>query len=218
MKATAQNGVQRILLVDDHELVRSALETTVQSLFPQAAINQAGTFDEAMAHLQSTRPDMVILDLKIPGGSGLDAIHRMTAIHPGILILVLSGLDELEYGVPAVRAGAHGFISKNAPATAITEAIRNVAQGRKSIPSAVSDRLIKLLGHSNGKRPHECLSTRELEIMEGVASGKTPKEIAYDLHISPKTVATYVSRIYEKTGLDSYVGITRYALHHGLVD
>lgn len=207
-----------ILLVDDHEIVRDAVQATVHQLFPQARIYHAGTIRETRQLLKQHRPRMLVLDINIPDGNGVELIQLITKQHLETHVLVFSGMNLEEYGVAAIQAGACGAIGKDQPTAEFKKALQMTYQGKRYIPEVVARRLLESIGQKEVSTPHLNLSTREMEIMTMIASGGTVKHIAYTLGISDKTVSTYLARIYEKMGLHSHVEITRYALHHGLVD
>jgi two-component system, NarL family, invasion response regulator UvrY len=160
----------------------------------------------------------LILDINMPGRSGLDVLEEAGRLCPEMPTLVLTSYPEEQFAIRAFKLGAAGYITKESATDELITAVRRILEGRKYVTSSLAEKLAASFGASDGEASHEELSYRELQVMRMVAVGKTVKEIAEELALSEKTVATYRTRISEKTGLRSNVEIARYALKKGLVE
>jgi DNA-binding NarL/FixJ family response regulator len=209
--------VTRILIVDDHEVVRRGLRQVLAEAFPDASIEEADSSETALAAIASTPWDLVLLDVNIPGRSGLEVLEDARRLRPGLQVLVVSAYPEEEFAIRCIRLGAAGYLTKNAASAELVAAARKALAGGKYVTARLAERLMDVLGGDAQPAAHEALSTRELQVLRLVASGKTSKEIASELHLSEKTIATYRARISEKLGISTIVELTRYALQHGLV-
>jgi DNA-binding NarL/FixJ family response regulator len=161
---------------------------------------------------------MVVLDLSMPGGSGLDMVRMIKEASPGTRILVYTMHAEDQFGVRAVRAGADGFLSKDQPADRLIEAVRKILTGHRFVSDELLDKLAVNLARPERRLPHESLSDREYQVLRSLGGGRSISEIAADLQLSVKTVSTYRTRVLEKLDLRSTADIIRYALEHGLSD
>lgn len=208
----------RILLVDDHEVVRRGVRQMLAEAFAGAEFGEAGALAPARELLARQPWDLVLLDVNLADGSGLELIERARALSPAPAVLVLSAYPEEEFAVRSLRLGASGYLTKSSLADEMVAAVHKVLRGGRYVSAALAERLAAALGNDAPGPPHEALSTRELEVLRQVASGKTIKEIAQQMQLSEKTVATYRRRVSEKTGLSSNVELTRYAMQHRLVD
>jgi len=160
----------------------------------------------------------VLLDINIPGRSGLEVLSDARRLYPRLPVLVLSAYPEEEFAVRCLRLGAAGYLTKNSASDELVAASRKALEGGKYVTAALAERLAAVLGGEVRSEPHETLSGRELQVLRLVASGLTLKEIAGQLHLSEKTIATYRARISAKLGVSTGVELTRYALQHKLVD
>ncbi|MBI2812703.1 MAG: response regulator transcription factor [Opitutae bacterium] len=208
----------RILLVDDHEIVRRGLKQLLAEAYPQAVFGEAHRVPEARALLARKKWDLMLLDINLPGGSGLDLLTEVRARQPQAAVLMLSSYPEEEFAVRAFRLGAAGYLTKASLADEMLVAAGKVLAGGKYVSAALAERLATVLGSPAPSAPHETLSPRELEVLRLVALGKTIKEIAAGFSLSDKTIATYRARISEKLGLSTNVELARYALQHRLVE
>jgi len=209
--------MRNILIADDHAVTRRGIREILHEAFPQVVIQEAADAEGLLAVLSDRPWDLVLLDALMPGGSVLETLARIRATHPQVPVLVLTAATEIEYLVHAMRAGANGLIHKHRASDDLLEAIKTVANGGNYIhPESALDLAATLRGDQ--ALPHERLSGREREIFARIAQGRSVKEIAGELKLSDKTVATYLARIREKTGLNSHVEIARYALLHHVVD
>jgi len=208
----------RILIVDDHEVVRRGTRQVLIEGFPGATFGEAGSAPEATSALGAQAWDLLILDINIPGRSGLEVLEEVQRLWPKLPVLVLSAYPEEEFAVRCLRLGAAGYLTKNSASDELVAAARKALDGGKYVTAALAERLAAVLGGDVRAEPHEALSGRELQVLRLVATGHTLKEIAAELHLSEKTIATYRARISEKLGVSTNVELTRYALQHRLVD
>jgi two-component system, NarL family, invasion response regulator UvrY len=208
----------RVLLVDDHEIVRRGLRQMLAEAFPEAAFGEAADVPRARELVTREPWDLVLLDINLPGGSGLELLGQVRQLCPGAAVLVLSAYPEEEFAVRSFKLGAAGYLTKASVADEMVAAARKVLGGGRYVSAALAERLAAALGNGPAQAAHEALSPRELEVLRLVASGKTIKEIAAGLLLSEKTIATYRARVAEKLGLSSSVELTRYAMQHRLVD
>jgi DNA-binding NarL/FixJ family response regulator len=205
----------RVLLADDHQIVRDGLRRILgpQSGFEVAA--EAASGDEALALVRAHDYDVAVLDMSMPGLSGLDLVKRLKAEKPRLKILVLSMHGEQQYAARALKAGAAGYLNKDSAAEQLVGALRKIAAGGVHVSEAAAAGLI--LAGSEGGPPHERLSDREFEVFKLLAGGASPTDIARRLNVSVKTVSTHKTRIQEKLGLGGTAELVRYALEHKLL-
>jgi len=207
--------VQRILLVDDFPVVRRGVRAILEDQVPPCAVSEAGNADEALAALAQPF-DAVVLDLSMPGRSGMDLLAEIKHRFPKLPVLIMSLHGEEQFAVRALRAGASGYLTKAAAPEQLASAISKVARGGRYISETLAERLATDAGNPAAS-PHERLSDREFDVMRGIASGGTVGEIATRMHLSVKTVSTYRARLLDKMGMTTNSELTRYALEHGLV-
>lgn len=229
-----------VLLVDDHELVRRGLQLVLAEGLVGATFRVAASGREAIDALSvrtggegadaAETPnvpgtaerapfDLVVLDINLPGMSGIEVLEAIRRRFARLPVLVVSAYPEEEFALRCLRLGAVGYLSKDTAADELVLAARKALAGGKYVSAAIAERLAgALAGESIGGSPHESLSNRELEVLRLVATGKSQRAIAEALHLSEKTIATYRARLAEKLGASTNVELTRYALHHGLVD
>jgi two-component system, NarL family, invasion response regulator UvrY len=208
----------RMLVVDDHEVVRRGTRQVLAEGFPGAVFGEAATAAEALALLTAERWDLLVLDINLPGRSGLEVLEDVRRLWPRLPVLVLSAYPEEEFAVRCLRLGASGYLTKSSAADELVAAVRKALEGGKYVTAALAERLASVLGGGVRGEPHEALSGRELQVVRLVATGRSMKEIAAELHLSEKTIATYRSRIAEKLGVSTNVELTRYAMQHKLVE
>ena len=208
----------RVLIADDHTVVRQGLRQIVERGFGAAAFAEARDAQEALAHVRKTPWDVAILDVSMPGRSGLDIIKDVKQLRPKLPVIVLSMYSEEQYAERALKSGASGYITKEKAAEELIEAIKKVLKGGRYVSAALAERLAFQLGQDEEEKPHEALSAREYEVFRLIASGKKPAAIAKTLHLSVKTVNTYRERVLEKMGLKSTVELVRYAIQNKLVE
>lgn len=206
-----------ILIADDHAIFRRALREFLALELESATFGEAASAEEVLTQTRSRQWDLVILDISMPGRSGLDVLKELSSRQTQPAVLVLSMHAEILYGKRALRAGASGYLSKDSEPEELITAIRRVLRGGTYISAAVAEKLAKDLSHRTEGPEYERLSGRELEILCMIASGKTVSQIADTLHLSVTTVSTYRARILEKLNLRTSAELMRYALNHDLV-
>ncbi len=208
----------KILLVDDHEIVRRGLKELLTEEFPKAVFGEANTVPQAREMIVQKEWNLVLLDINLPGGSGLDLLGELRQLRPQAAVLVLSSYPEEEFALRSFKLGAAGYLTKDSVADEMLTAVKKVLSGGKYVSATLAENIATALGKGLDQELHETLSTRELEVLRRVATGRTIKEIAAELSLSEKTIGTYRSRISEKLGLSTNVELTRYALKHRLVE
>jgi DNA-binding NarL/FixJ family response regulator len=209
----------RILIVDDHEIVRLGLrEVLSEGLKGQIEVTQAKNAKEAIELLLQGRYDIVLLDIRMPGRDGMEVLAESRRRWPVMPILVLTAYPEEMFAVHSFRLGAAGYLNKQTVSDELVTAVRRILAGGTYVTTSLAERLASRLRGSGGEQPHEALSHREMQVLRLIASGKSVKEVAGEMSLSEKTIATYRARISAKTGLNSNVEIARYALKHGLVE
>jgi DNA-binding NarL/FixJ family response regulator len=207
----------RVLLCDDHRVVREGLK---QILADTADIEVAGECADGPAALHQARVlaiDLVLLDIALPLQDGLEVLKQIKQEMPRLPVLILSTYPEKQYAARCYQMGASGYLNKSADPDELTAAIRKAADGGVHVSAAMAETLMSRFGAAAPKLPHETLSYREYQVFQHISAGRSIKEIADQLGISPNTVSTYRSRILEKTGASNDVGIAMYAVKHQLV-
>ena len=209
----------RIVLVDDHQIVRVGLKSLLARESDFQVVGEAGDGREALAVIAELTPDIVIMDIAMPGLNGIDATIRVRAEHPQIRVIVLSMHLERAYIVETLRAGASGYLLKERAVDELVQAIRAVSAGRKYLSPGVTDIVLQGYLEADIELPDSAfskLTEREREVLQYIAEGTTIKEIAELLHLSPKTIETHKGRIMERLNIRTVAGLTRYAIRHGL--
>ena len=207
----------QILIVDDHAILRRGLKEILEREFRDVSIGGAGTAEQALTQLDSEKWDLVILDITMPGRSGVDVLRHLKALRPKLPVLVLSMHPEDQYGKRVLKAGASGYMNKESAPEELIKAVRKLLSGGRYVSPTLAETLAVDLGRDDGTPAHERLSDREFEVLRKMASGKTVGQIAQELHLSVPTVSTYRARILEKMGLSNTAELIRYALSHHLV-
>ncbi|MCX7960639.1 MAG: response regulator transcription factor [Burkholderiales bacterium] len=205
----------RVLLADDHALVREGLRRLLEASADIRVAGEAASGDEALARVRANDYDVAVLDLSMPGLSGIDLVRRVKLEKPALRVLVLSMHAEQQYAARALRAGASGYLTKEAAPAQLVAAIRKIAAGGVHITEAAAASLVNDLAGDGP--PHTRLSDREFQVLRLLAAGKSPTEIANELHLSVKTVSTHKARVQEKLGVSSTAELVRYALEHKLL-
>ncbi|KAF0140525.1 MAG: Response regulator [Stygiobacter sp.] len=208
----------KIVIVDDHELVREGLKKVLLKESGIQLVGEASNALELFKLLEETEVDLVVLDITMPGRSGLDIISEIKNLNDNIRILILSMHPEERFALRALKAGASGYLSKEAAARELVSAIRKIMSGSRYISAALADHLVSNLDKEPGKLPHETLSNREFEIFRLIAKGKSVGQIAEELILSVNTITSYRSRMMEKMTFSSNAEIVRYAIEHNLID
>lgn len=210
--------ITRILVADDHAIFRRGLKETLRSEFPKASFGEAKTAEEAVEHIRQKDWDIVVLDISMPGRTGLEILREVKTLRPTMPILILSMYPEEQFARRALRAGASGYLTKESVPEELTEAVRKVLRGGRYVSVNLAERLASDLGRRGDAPLHERLSDREFQVLRMIASGMTVKAIAEKLEVSVKTVSTYRARVLLKTGLRSTADLVRYAVQSGLVN
>jgi DNA-binding NarL/FixJ family response regulator len=207
-----------VLVADDHMLVRTGIRHVLESEAEFAVVGEAASGTEALALSAELRPDVVVLDISMPGMTGLEVASRLRASSPGTRVLILSMHDNAEYVLESVRAGAHGYLLKDTAATELRDAIRAVCAGESYFSPPVASRLTAAVRREHDPVPGvDLLTGREREVLLGIARGRTNKEIAAELGISHRTVESHRESLMRKLQLRTVAELTRFALTAGLV-
>jgi len=207
-----------VLIADDHALIREGLKKTLSGESDMTLIGEANNVVELFKQLERLAVNIVLLDITMPGESGLDALKELRQKYPHIPVLILSFHPEHRFAVRALKAGASGYITKQSAPEELVQAIRKIVGGGKYVSAALAEELAIELDTGSGKLPHETLSDREFQVMRLIAAGKKSSEIAEELSVTISTVNTYRMRIFEKMKMQSNVELARYALEHGLIE
>jgi two-component system invasion response regulator UvrY len=208
----------RLLIADDHPVVREGLRRIVAEQPWMTVVGEATSGEEVLVRARSTKADVLLLDVSMPGRGFLEILREIRIEQPQLRVLVLSMHPEEQYAVRALRAGADGYLTKNHSPEQLVEAIRKVVRGGKYVSASLAERLAQDLALGSGGGPHhEALSNREYEVLCLLGSGRSVKETAGELGVSPKTVSTYRARVLEKMQLASNADLVRYAAQHDLI-
>jgi two-component system, NarL family, invasion response regulator UvrY len=208
----------RVLIADDHAVFRRGLIETLTEAFPKVTFGEAKTAQETLEHARRQDWDVVILDISMPGKSGLDILDDLKRLRSRLPILILSMHPEEQFARRALKAGASGYLTKDSVTEELKEAVRKIVAGGRYVSATLAEKLALDLRQGADTPLHELLSDREFQVLRMIASGKTVKDIAEDLSLSVKTVSTYRARILEKTGMKTNAELIRYALQTQLVD
>jgi DNA-binding NarL/FixJ family response regulator len=208
----------RVLIVDDHEIVRRGLKEIFDEEFSELKIGEAENSRTALELITAHEWDIILLDINIPGRNGLEVLGEIKRLRPRTPVLIVSAYPEEEFAIRSFKLGASGYLNKNSAADEVVAASKKAIAGGKYVTALLAEKLAATLGGNIQLAPHESLSSRELQVLQMVANGRTIKEIAAELALSEKTVGTYRSRISKKMGLATNVELTRYALQHRLAD
>jgi DNA-binding NarL/FixJ family response regulator len=209
--------VIRVLIVDDHAVVRSGLRLLLDSEEDIQVVGEAGTAREAVFEARASKPDVILMDIVMPGGSGIDATPQLLHEEPDVKVLVLSMQDDPSYVRQAFDAGASGYVLKEAVDAEVVAAVREVAAGNQYVNPALGARLVAAESEARRRADADPLSDREREVLRLLALGHTNQEIAQMLYISVRTAETHRAHIMQKLGLHSRADLVRYALAHGLL-
>jgi two-component system invasion response regulator UvrY len=210
--------VIHILIADDHAILRRGLKEILMGELEGAVFHEAGSAQNVLDHIQILPCDLVILDITMPGRSGLDLLRDLQQLRPALPVLMLSMHPENQYAKRVLRAGASGYMNKETAPKELVKAVRKVLAGGRYVSAEFAEKLAADLCANDTRLPHERLSDREFEVVRMIASGKTTSQIAEELHLSVTTVSTYRARILEKMGMANNAELMRYAMHNRLVD
>jgi two-component system invasion response regulator UvrY len=208
----------KILVVDDHPIVRKGMRQILADDPDLEVAAEAETGADALAKARAESWDVVLLDLSMPGSDGLEVLKQFRSEHPHLPILVLSTYPEEQFAVRAIRGGASGYLTKNSAPEQLVTAIRRVLSGSHYLSPSLADRLAREVSNGPTGAPHEQLSDREYQVMLRIASGKSTKDIASELCLSPKTVGTYRIRLGKKMGVASEAELTAYVFRNRLLE
>ncbi len=207
-----------VLLVDDHTIVRKGLKQILDETEDIVVLSEASNGQEAIEEVDRNSFDVIVLDISMPGMSGLDVIKQLKTVAPALNVLVLSMHPEEQYAIRSLKAGAAGYLTKDKAPEELITAIRRVATGARYISSTLAERLASILNNGAAKAPHETLSDREYQILCLIGAGVTVRQIADQLSLSIKTVSTYRTRLLRKMNLETNAELMRYTLDNQLVD
>jgi len=208
----------KVLIADDHAVFRRGLRETLAEAFSGVTFGEARTAQETLEHVRRQDWDVVILDISMPGKSGLDILDDLKRLRPRMPILLLSMHPEQQFARRALKSGAAGYLTKDSVTDELKEAVKKIVGGGRYVSAALAEKLAVDLRQGADTPLYELLSDREFQVLRMIASGKTVKDIAEDLSLSVKTVSTYRGRILEKTGMKTNAELIRYALESQLVD
>ena len=208
----------RVLVADDHAIVRKGISQVIRDVVGSPPAGEATTVPEAIAKLTTETWDLVILDLNMPGGSGLEVLDQVRVLPRRPPVLVLSMLPEGPIAIRCLRAGAAGFLSKESAGDELAVAVRKLLDGGRYVSANLAEQLAAELSRRDERPPHERLTDREFQVMRRLVEGATVSEIAEDLALSVKTVSTYRTRVLDKLGLRNNVELAHYAVRSGLFE
>lgn len=208
----------RVLIADDHAILRRGLADIISEAGDMLVCAEAENSSQTLRLAREHAPDVVLLDITMPDRNGLDTLKLLKQEKPKLAVLMLSMHPEEAYGLRSIKAGASGYLSKQSAPALLVSAIRQVASGRRYISPALAESLAGSIADGSQATPHESLSNREYETMRLIASGKTPTEIAEQLHLSVKTVSVYRTRLMQKLNLKHNTQLIHYVLSNKLLD
>ncbi|HTY64181.1 MAG TPA: response regulator transcription factor [Acidobacteriota bacterium] len=207
----------RVLIADDHAALRKGLIQIISDAYPNTEFIEASNTPNTIKLLLQGQYDLVILDIFMPGRSGLEVLHEAKGIKPSPPVLVLSSAPEDQMAIRVLKAGADGYLNKQAATEDLVLAVAKLVSGGRYVSSSLAEQLAGQLTTSD-RPPHYTLSDREYTVLQLLVSGKSIKEIAFELSLSPKTVSTFHSRIWEKLHVNNDIELFRYAIEHNLTD
>jgi two-component system invasion response regulator UvrY len=208
----------KVLVADDHAIVRRGLVQILTEAPDMVVVGEASTGREVLQAVRKHDYDVLVLDIAMPEGGGLEVLQQLQTLKPDLRVLILSMYPEQQYAVRALKTGAAGYLTKESVPEELIAAICKVARGGKYVSQSLAEQLASELRGEVEKEPHETLSDREYQVMTLLAAGESIADIATELSLSVKTVSTYRARILDKLNLKSTAEIIRYALEHGLVE
>lgn len=207
-----------IMIADDHAIVRAGLKQILSDYSDMAVVDEACDGQELLEKIKKRNPDVILLDISMPGRSGLDILKQIKMEKPNLPVLVLSMHSEEQYAIRTIRAGASGYLTKESASEKLIEAIKKVHEGGKYISMTLAEKLAETLLHDTKNAAHENLTDREYQVFFNIARGKTVSEIASEMFLSVKTISTYRRRILNKMNMKNNSELTRYALENNLIE
>jgi len=204
------------LIIDDHPLVRKGIRQILEEMPGKIHITEAGNASEGLKKLRERRYDLVLLDINLPGRSGLDLLKDIVHLKPDLKVLMISMYPEEQYAIRSLKSGASGYLTKESASDELTIAVEKILKGHRYITHSIAEQIFDNL--NTAELPHQSLSNRELEVMILIAKGKGLKEIGDLLSLSEKTISTYRTRILEKMNMQSNAEIVKYALQNKLIE
>ncbi|MGE3346757.1 MAG: response regulator [Ramlibacter sp.] len=208
----------RIVVADDHAIVREGLKRIVSSVPGMEVVGEAADGTQVMQRVRELSFEVLMLDLSMPGRSGMELIRLVHAEKPKLRILVLSMHQELQYAVRSIKSGASGYLTKESAPDQLEQAIRKIAAGGAYVTAEVAQQLALGAMPGNDAAPHEALSAREFEVFRLLVAGVSPTDAAQRMNLSVKTISTHKANLMQKLGLNNTSDLVRYALKHGLAE
>ena len=208
----------RVLIADDHPVVRAGVRQIVSTAGDITVAAEAATGHEVIAQVRGTPLDLVVLDLSMSDGDGLDVLKQIKREHPGVRVIVLTMHSEHQFAIRALKAGAAGYVTKDSAPAELVTAIRHVMDGGRYVTLGLAEKLAAHIGREGEQVPHEELSDREYQVLRLIAAGRSTREIADQLSLSMKTISTYRSRILEKMQMRNVAELTAYVVRNRLAD
>lgn len=208
----------QVIVADDHPLLRAGLVSVLNAANDIRVVAEAGNGGEVATAMRNNKFDVLLLDVSMPGKSGLDLLRQIRKDHARLPILMVSSHAEDQYALRAIKAGASGYVTKMSAPSELVSAVRTIASGRKYITPAIAELLAEHIEHPDMETPHETLSDREFQTLKMIGAGHSLTEIGETLCISVKTVSVYRARVLEKMRMKNNVELTRYVVEHGLTD
>ena len=205
-----------VIICDDHKIVREGLKQIINVFSDFKVISDVASGEDLFSEFKTHIPDIIILDVSLPGRSGLEILKQVKASHPKIKVLVLSMYPEYQFAIRMLKAGASGYLHKDSEPQILAEAMRTIAAGGEYLSPKITQLLFHEMNNENGEMPHQALSDREYEVLLYIGEGKSISEIAVKLSLSVKTISTYRTRILEKMQLDNNSDLVKYILLHDL--
>lgn len=206
------------MIADDHELIREGLKRVLAGARQITRVAEAANAQQVIEQLRQDAWDLVILDLKLPGRSGLEVLKDLKREWPHLPVLVVSMYPEEQFAVRVIRAGADGYLTKSSASHDLLKAVESIRQGKRYISAKVAEELFEAIQKPADKLPHDTLSDREQDVFHLIAAGRTVGEIARQLNLSVKTISTYRANVLRKLAVENNSQIMRYALDHGLLE
>jgi DNA-binding NarL/FixJ family response regulator len=208
----------RVLIADDHTIVRRGLKQILQDEHDRITVDEVENGNEVLEMVARIAYHIILLDISLPGRSGLDVLKQIKQVNREQKVLIISVHPEEQYAMRALKAGADGYLTKESTPDALLSAIYNILKGKIHVTSSFAQQLALGLKVAKGKLPHENLSDREFEVLYMIAEGKTMARISHELSLSVKTISTYRTRLLEKMNMDNNMQLTRYAMEYNLLN